>query len=91
MKPLTIQGLLTLITYMMLGIVAFIVVVGGICVLVPAKGYTFSEYISDVAGLWKLILSAVATLAGKVFIGVAQSKEEGAAKTMHTAKNGDAT
>ena len=66
MNTLRSSSVFTSIVIVCLFLVAFIVVVGGI-VCVRDDHYTFSQYLGDLTGVYKLLLGAVAAAFGNVY------------------------
>jgi hypothetical protein len=58
--------LIDYIVYVSLGLVAYIVVIGGI-LCIKDNNYNFTEYVVDLRGVYKLLLVAVIGVIGRDF------------------------
>lgn len=61
------SNLFAAIVYVSLGIVCFVVVVGGI-VCITDGSYDFNEYITDLTGIYKVLLTAVVSAVGHAYV-----------------------
>jgi hypothetical protein len=69
------SNVFTAIVVVCLFLVAFIVVIGGI-VCVRDNDYTFSQYLADLAGVYKLLIGAVAAAFGNAYVSSQKDKAE---------------
>jgi uncharacterized membrane protein len=66
-KAANLDTLVVIIVYVALGLIAYVVVVGGIvCVL--DNGYAFSQYVSDLRQMYKWLLAAAVLVAIKLML-----------------------
>jgi hypothetical protein len=53
--------LFALLIYLAGGVIAFVIIVGGIVCLAD-DGYTFGEYLTDLANVWPYLIGAIAAV-----------------------------
>lgn len=61
------QSLFAAIVYIALAIVCFVVVIGGLVCLSDST-YTFAEYVTDLQGVYKLLVAAVISAIGHAYV-----------------------
>lgn len=70
------ENLLTMVVLLVLGIVAYVVVVGGI-LCIKESDYTYSQYLSDLTRLHGLLIAAIVGALGRALVPLLDRRVNG--------------